>query len=271
MAQFTPKQQEVIDAPITNILCGAAAGSGKTTVLVQRIINQTTGIGESIPKNLIDIDKILVVTFTKNAAATMKERLASKLSELCEKYPDNKRIIEQKNKVLYSDIMTIDSFCSKVVKSYCYTSEIEPGFIIGDESKLKIIKKEAIKDVCMSYYEKKDKLFLDLVNRYSGAKNDSAIESMIDEILKKSESSVDVREYIKSIPDNYGCFTGEEMLTTPVVNYFIDYVNMMFKSISCSIDNLIAYKLHTKFQLNPILRSSYIKLFIHIFNAIDFL
>ena len=240
MAQFTPKQQEVIDAPITNILCGAAAGSGKTTVLVQRIINQTTGIGESIPKNLIDIDKILVVTFTKNAAATMKERLASKLSELCEKYPDNKRIIDQKNKVLYSDIMTIDSFCSKVVKSYCYTSEIEPGFIIGDESKLKIIKKEAIKDVCMSYYEKKDKLFLDLVNRYSGAKNDSAIESMIDEILKKSESSVDVREYIKSIPDNYGCFTGEEMLTTPVVNYFIDYVNMMFKSISCSIDNLIA-------------------------------
>lgn len=237
---FTDDQKKVINAPITNILCSAAAGSGKTAVLVERIINQVTGIGETTPGSLIDIDRILVVTFTKNAAATMKERLAKRLSALCDEYPDNKRVLSQKNKVLYSDILTIDSFCNKIVKSYCYASDIEPGFMIGDSARTSIIRKEAIKDVLFSYYENRDETFLELVKRYASAKDDKIIAEIVEGLIYASESAVSIEDYLGKLADNYKYETAEAFAESKVIKYYMNYANEIFRSVSNTIDNLIA-------------------------------
>ena len=116
MSKFTGDQQRVIDAPIKDLLVSAAAGSGKTTVLVQRIIEQVTR-----NEDPVDIDRILIVTFTVNAAAQMKDKIIKKFNQLIDD-PDTpesirERLRTQVEKVPYADICTIDSFCSKVLKN----------------------------------------------------------------------------------------------------------------------------------------------------------
>ena len=155
---WTNDQELAINERGNNILVAAAAGSGKTAVLVERIFRKITD-----NSNPVDIDKIVVVTFTRAAAAEMKDRLRKKLEDAAMKSEckERERIFEQMSMLLDAPICTIDSFCLNLIKVYTEETDIEPGFRIADEAEIELLKSEVYKDV-YEYFaeERKDELYI---------------------------------------------------------------------------------------------------------------
>ncbi|MCD8336177.1 MAG: UvrD-helicase domain-containing protein [Lachnospiraceae bacterium] len=146
--KWTKEQQQVIDARGQNILVSAAAGSGKTAVLVERIIKRITD--ETSP---VDIDRLLVVTFTNAAAAEMRGRIRDALEERAERDPDNIRLQKQLVLVHNAKITTIHSFCLHVLRNHFQTIGIDPAFRIADEGEVTLLEREAVKEVVSEAYE----------------------------------------------------------------------------------------------------------------------
>ena len=140
--KWTKDQQLVIDLRNRNILVAAAAGSGKTAVLVDRIIEEITE--EKKPK---DIDKLLVVTFTKAAAAEMRTRIGNALELRIEENPDNEHIQKQARLLHLAQITTIDSFCQSIIKNYFHIIDLDPVFSVGDETELGLMKQVVLEEV----------------------------------------------------------------------------------------------------------------------------
>ena len=144
---FTTDQQRVIDIRDCNVLVSAAAGSGKTAVLVERIIGLI-----SDAEHPVDIDRLLVVTFTNAAAAEMRERIHSAILSRLEKEPDNANLQRQAVLVHHAQITTIDSFCRFILKNHFQEIDLDPGFAIGDPGKMKLMEKEAMEKVMEEAY-----------------------------------------------------------------------------------------------------------------------
>lgn len=207
--EFTTEQKKVIDAPVCDLLVSAAAGSGKTAVLVERIIKKICD-----EKNPVDIDKILIVTFTRNAASSMKNRLYLTLEEMYEKDPGNRNLLSQIQKLNYADITTIDSFCMKIVKSYFFASDIDPNFRIADNSETDLILYDSIKEVMEQEYENSSPGFLKLMSAYGGTKDDSEIMELIRKLIKISGSYPWQRDSINELGKIYGATSNEEFNTS---------------------------------------------------------
>ena len=126
--EWTEEQKKIIGLRDRNILVAAAAGSGKTAVLVERIMAIITD--EMHP---VDIDRLLVVTFTNAAAAQMRERIGARLEQCRSEEPDNQNLKRQEDLLPHARIMTIDSFCLYVVRNYFSFLDLDPDFRIGDE------------------------------------------------------------------------------------------------------------------------------------------
>lgn len=144
---FTPSQQNVIDFRGKNMLVSASAGTGKTTVMIERIV--------SLVEQGADVSEIVVVTFTNLAAAEMKARLAAKLSEK----RNNPRIIEQLEKIDTASICTLHSFCSELLRNYFYVVDIDPSFTILDNVTVSTLRKNTLDDVYAEYFTQKDDVF----------------------------------------------------------------------------------------------------------------
>ena len=134
MIKWTPDQQKAIDGRNGTMLVSAAAGSGKTAVLVERVIQRICD-----KNNPCSIENLLIVTFTKAAAAQMKEKITEKLEEVVRNNPNDKFIRRQKLMIPYSKICTIDSFCINLVRENFQELEISPDFSILDSGKIKIL------------------------------------------------------------------------------------------------------------------------------------
>ena len=148
--EWTKEQQKVINLRNRDILVSAAAGSGKTAVLVERIIKRITQ-GE----NPLDIDNLLVVTFTKAAAAEMRERIGGAIEELCEKFPEDSHLRRQSALIHNAMITTIDSFCLFVVRNHFEEINLDPDFRIADEGEIKLLEQDVRKQVFEQNYQKK--------------------------------------------------------------------------------------------------------------------
>ena len=131
---FTEKQQQVIDTHGCNLLVSAAAGSGKTAVLVERIVKM---VGDA--EHPVDIDRLLVVTFTNAAAAEMRERISRALNDRLAADPENEHLQRQVTLLHNAQITTIDSFCLFVLRNQFHTIGLDPGFRIGEEGELKLL------------------------------------------------------------------------------------------------------------------------------------
>ena len=159
--KWTDKQLDVINTRNRNILVSAAAGSGKTAVLVERIINMITD-----EESDVNIDELLVVTFTRAAASEMKERVRAALEEAIEKNPDNENIIKQLSLIHNADISTIDSFCAKIVRENFDKIDLDPNFRIADETEIKMIKADVIGEMLEDYYLEADEKFMSLAKQF---------------------------------------------------------------------------------------------------------
>ncbi len=171
---WTAEQQKVIDLRNRNILVSAAAGSGKTAVLVERIITMLTQ-----EENPIDVDRLLIVTFTEAAAAEMKERIANAIEKALEEEPENLHLQRQATLIHSALITTIHSFCLSVIRDNFHVLDIDPGFRIAEEGELKLLKQDVLEELLENCYEQADPTFFEFVEKFGTGRNDKKIEERI--------------------------------------------------------------------------------------------
>lgn len=174
---WTQSQQDAINARGGTLLVSAAAGSGKTAVLVQRVIERLTD--KDHPS---DADHLLVVTFTKAAAAEMRERISQRLSELLAQDPANTNLRRQQILLTRANISTIHSFCSELVRENFYKLNISPDFRISDDNEMAVLRADAITRVLEQYYAQDDSVFSELVEAFSSDRDDSRIIQTVDSL-----------------------------------------------------------------------------------------
>lgn len=183
--KWTPEQQSAIDVRDRNILVSAAAGSGKTAVLVQRIIERI-----SDPHKPVDIDRLLIVTFTNAAALEMKERIGDGIAKKLEEDPGNLHLQKQLNLLQRASISTIHSFCLKVIRNYFHQIDLDPAFRIGNEAELNLIKGEVLEEVLEELFDSGREDFLELVESYTTPKSTKQLEEMILQVHTFSQSTI---------------------------------------------------------------------------------
>ncbi|EGC73617.1 hypothetical protein HMPREF0490_02638 [Lachnospiraceae bacterium 6_1_37FAA] len=144
---WTKEQAQVIHLRNRNILVSAAAGSGKTAVLVERIITRLT-----VDEPPIDVDQMLVVTFTEAAAAEMKERIRDAIEKKLEEQPENVHLQRQATLIHNAQVTTIHSFCLSVIRDYFHMIDLDPGFRIADEGELKLLRQDVLEEVLENCY-----------------------------------------------------------------------------------------------------------------------
>lgn len=196
--KWTKDQASVIDHRGSNLLVAAAAGSGKTAVLIERIISLVTD-----KEKPIDIDKLLVVTFTKAAANEMRERVGLALEDILDKDPENDHLQRQVLLLNRADITTIDSFCGRVVRENFHATDLDPNVRIGDPAEVEMIKKDVIEDLFEDLYNKKDEEFLGLVDLYSARNNDKPLMELILKLNTFVDSSAYPEDWLDASAEKF--------------------------------------------------------------------
>ena len=165
-------------------------GSGKTAVLVERIINK-------IINEKIDIDRILVVTFTKAAASEMRGRILDSIYKEIEKDPSNMHLQKQITLLSKASICTIDAFCLDVVKNNFFEIDISPNLKIAEGTEIEILKEETLEDIFEEKYETGDKDFLKLIDTYTGYRGDEVLKNIVLEIYNYIQSTPFPEEWLE--------------------------------------------------------------------------
>ena len=179
--KWTTAQQKVIDTRNRNILVSAAAGSGKTAVLVERIINRILDT-----ESPIDVDKILVVTFTNAAASEMRERILKAIEKELEKAPDNLHLQRQQAYIHNASITTIHSFCLNLIREHFNDVDLDPGVRVADTGEIELLKSDVMREVLEEFYSAGEDSFYQFVNQFEGKNNDDYIEEMVLTLYKKA-------------------------------------------------------------------------------------
>ena len=172
--KWNKAQVKAIESRDGSVLVSAAAGSGKTAVLVERVIERICD-----EKNPCPADSLLVVTFTKAAAAEMKERINARLTELLQSDPGNRYLARQRMMLPASDICTIDSFCSKLVRANYDSVGITPDFRTLDDNEKKLLIKEAADKTLEELYEEGSKEFKSLTELLISGRTDDKLSEVI--------------------------------------------------------------------------------------------
>ena len=173
--KWTKEQLEAITEKDCNLLVAAAAGAGKTAVLVERIIRKIT-----CEENPVDIDRLLIVTFTNAAATEMRERIADGISKALDKKPNSKILQRQLALLSKANIMTIHSFCLEVIKSNFHYIGLNSVFRIADETEALLMKMETLDDLFEDIYDGEVKNeFFDLLECYGSNRDDQGLKDMV--------------------------------------------------------------------------------------------
>ena len=191
---WTPKQQQVIDDRNRSVLVSAAAGSGKTAVLIERIFSRIMD-----EDNPLDVDKFLVVTFTKAAAAQMREKLAAKIENELEANPGNSHLMRQMTLINHADITTIDSFCLRIVKEYAGFLDIDSDFNIGDNGMMELMKNDVLEEMFdEKYKEESNEWFIRLIDIYGNDKQDKDLKEEILKIYRTASSFTNTIKWLEN-------------------------------------------------------------------------
>ena len=203
---WTTEQQQVIDLRNRNILVSAAAGSGKTAVLVERIVKIITD-----KNHPVDIDHLLIVTFTNAAAAEMRERIGNAIEKALDEQPGDEHLLRQLTLIHNAQITTIDSFCLYVVRNHFHEIDLEPNFRIGDEGELKLLREDVLGKVLEQNYEEPSEAFSDFVEGYASGRTDAALNEMILQLYEFSRSYPWPEKWLDSFVGIYRIENREEL------------------------------------------------------------
>lgn len=218
---FTEEQKQVIDCRGKNLLVSAAAGSGKTAVLVERILKRITDA-----EHPIDIDRMLIVTFTNAAAAEMRERIGSALEAELTARPGDVRLQRQQTLLHTAMITTIHSFCLSVIRNYFHRIGLEPDFRIGEEGELRLLKGDVLDELLEQYYEREEPEFLRLSETLDTGKSDQKLKSTVLELYDFAMSDPWPKEWLLGCIRPYGC-SFAEFQEEPMYRALLDYLNVV--------------------------------------------
>lgn len=179
MPQWTKAQNDAITAKGRNILVSAAAGSGKTAVLVERVKQIITD-----KDHPVDIDKLLIVTFTNAAAAEMRYRISKSLNACIKENPNEPFYRKQLSLLPNARICTIDAFCANLVKEHFYDLSINQDFSLLDESELQLLEDMIISDVLDDFFDRGEVNFISLVEAFTAPGNDKPLIAAVKKILR---------------------------------------------------------------------------------------
>nr|WP_307991330.1 helicase-exonuclease AddAB subunit AddA [uncultured Niameybacter sp.] len=206
---WTPMQQAAIDKRGATILVSAAAGSGKTAVLTERVFKRIMGNDQEAG---IDIDRFLIVTFTSAAAHEMKERIADKMSKAIEELQEAEENVEVMEKVAYlekqlallpkASISTIHSFCLKAIKNYFTYLEIDPNIKVGNESELQVMKLDILEEMLEEAFEEENnEEFLELADTYGSIRGLEPLMELILDLYTFSKSTIFPNEWLDEMSE----------------------------------------------------------------------
>ncbi len=224
---WTREQQQVIDLRDRNILVSAAAGSGKTAVLVERIIKRITDLD-----NPVDIDRLLIVTFTSAAAAEMRERIGAAIEKALDENPEDEHLLRQMTLIHNAQITTIDSFCLYVIRNHFHEIDLEPNFRIADEGELKLLKEDVLRQVLEKNYEEPGEAFGKFVEGYAAGRKDDALTGMILQLFEFSRSYPWPEEWLASGAAGYDVATTEELNQAEWMKSLVCNINYVCKDMT---------------------------------------
>lgn len=228
---WTEDQRHAIEYSNRNILVSAAAGSGKTAVLVERIISKITD-----KENPVDIDRLVVVTFTKAAAAQMRERIRRRLDEMADESPEDMNLVKQITLINNAQITTIDSFCLWIIRNHFAEINLDPGFRAADNGEITLLENDVMGDMLEEYYSSHDEEFLNFVDSYGTGRDDISIEEIIKKIYSYGRSTPWPEEWYDGCMENYSNPENEgnpviadlyESIMTSVSDYKVKYEKLI--------------------------------------------
>lgn len=235
--KWTNEQWDAITAKDCNLLVAAAAGAGKTAVLVERIINKITDA-----QHPVDIDSLLVVTFTNAAAAEMRERIAEAMAAELERIPDPGNIQKQLTLLNKASITTIHSFCLEVIRSNFQNIRIDPSFRIADETESVLLKLEAVSELFEDIYDRdeKDQDFFELLECYGGNKDDQAIQDMVLNLYSFVQSSPWPEKWLEEMAAQFQAPPGMDFGETRWGTVLIDSLALEIEGLTENMQRALA-------------------------------
>lgn len=221
MPKWTKEQEEAIVKSGSNIIVSAGAGSGKTAVLSERVINKI--------QNGIHVNELLILTFTRAAADEMKDRIRKKIGKIPE-FKDQLTLLSS------AYITTFDSFALSVVKKYHYLLNISSNIAITDESIVKLEQKKILDNIFEELYKEKNENFINLIKKYC-IKNDKSLKTNILSLCNKISDYIDRDEFIDNIINNFY----EESNVNNLLTKYKEFINDKKKEIMLELDNMNTY------------------------------
>lgn len=221
-SQWTDEQWQAIVADGCDILVAAAAGSGKTAVLVERIIQKITA-----KEDPVDVDRLLVVTFTNASASEMKTRIAEAIERELDKQPNSLHLRRQLSLLNRASISTIHSFCLDVIRKYYYLIDIDPVFRVADDTEAELLKEEVMEELLEEEYGKiNNEPFFDVVDRYTGDRSDAELQEMILAIHEFSRSHPEPYKWLDRLVAMYDVDENTPLEEIPYISWLKRYVKM---------------------------------------------
>lgn len=231
---WTKEQQKVISLRNRNILVAAAAGSGKTAVLVERIIEKISN-----PQNPVDLDRLLIVTFTNAAAAEMRQRIGEAIEAKVEQEPGNPHLLRQLTLLHHAQITTIHSFCLSVIRNYFHRIDLDPAFRIGDEGELKLLQEDVAEQLLERHYKNPEEGFTEFVDLFASGKDDSGIGEMIRRLYTFSQSYPWPKKWLEECIGNYEVEDQEHLNRTPWMLFFLEYYRQEMEGYLSMYEDLL--------------------------------
>ncbi|MCH5270100.1 MAG: helicase-exonuclease AddAB subunit AddA [Lachnospiraceae bacterium] len=224
--EFTPEQKQAIELHNCNILVSAAAGSGKTAVLSKRIVEMVCRMD-----NPVDIDRLLVVTFTNAAAAEMRERISQAILQRLNEDGTNEHLQRQAALLHNAQITTIDSFCLFVLRNHFQDIGLDPAFRVADEGEMELLRQEVLGNLLEERFAAGEEAFLRCVEYYCPGGRDSALEKHILDLYRYAMSYPFPEEWLKQRREDYRAASLEELNDSDWGQYLLAHL----KRTVCSL------------------------------------
>ena len=196
--QWTTEQESVINHTAGNLLVAAAAGSGKTAVLVQHVISRIMD-----PVDPVKLSEMVIMTFTEAAAQEMRDRIKAALEEKLREHPDSAELIREAGSIQNASISTIDAFCKHFITENYAAIDLDPGFRMGDQGELRLLQGDILEDLLEEEYAAGEEDFLHFVDTFAQGKTDAGIAELIQKLYESATSHPWSEEYLDA------CLTAE--------------------------------------------------------------
>lgn len=232
---WTDEQWKAIHVKGQDILVAAAAGSGKTAVLVERIISKILSADEPI-----DVDQLLVVTFTNASAAEMRHRIGEALEKAINENPASKHLRKQLNLLNRASISTLHSFCLEVIRKYYYQIEVDPGFRIADDTEADLLRDDVLDDLFEEEYGREDnEPFFALVDTFSGDRSDVKLQEMVLKLFDFAMANSSPKQYLQSLLDMYHPNKDATLETLPFVEPLLFDIGLQLEGAKAMIEKAL--------------------------------